>query len=112
MPYSPERQLGKPSATKARLTSTSTLKRGTSSSSSARSGVASPLSPDDRSTNWVSDVAALLWNHRDLHEEKNFGAILETIPQVISSHPAYVNGLRKLNDTHFVQITASLKMNP
>lgn len=49
----------------------------------------------------------LTWRHNfgvmvTFVKKKNFSAILETVPGVITSHASYVNGLRKMSDTHFV----------
>ena len=35
-------------------------------------------------------------------KKKNLTKILEEIPAITTSHPNYVNGFRKINDTHFV----------
>lgn len=49
----------------------------------------------------------LTWRHNfgvmvTFMKKKNFSAILETVPDVITSHPSYVNGFRKINETHFI----------
>jgi len=49
----------------------------------------------------------LTWRHNfgvmvTFVKKKNFSAIVQTVPDVITSHPSYVNGLRKASDTHFV----------
>jgi hypothetical protein len=49
----------------------------------------------------------LTWRHNfgvmvTFVKKKSFSAILSTVPGVVTSHPSYVNGLRKFNDTHFV----------
>ena len=35
-------------------------------------------------------------------KKKNFIKILEDVPTTITSHPTYVNGFKKINETHFV----------
>ena len=51
-------------------------------------------------------IGYLTWRHNfgimvTFIKKKNCSAILETIPAVITSHHSYVNGVRKINQTHF-----------
>ena len=48
----------------------------------------------------------LMWRHNfgvmvTFVKKKNFSAIIGTVPDIISSHPSYMNSLRKIGETHF-----------